>query len=174
MRVLASTTANDGHSGPLFSFVRACRDAGHEVAVAAPASYAWTVERHGFTHLPFDDAPADLIGPVMARLPELGFDEADNVVVTEVFGRIDAQAALPGLGAAIGDWQPDVLLRETAELGSLAAAERAGSRTPGSPSACRRWTGASSSSPGSRWRTSVSSPACRAHTSVGRWRRRRG
>jgi hypothetical protein len=126
MRVLASTTANDGHSGPLLSFARACRDAGHEVAVAAPASYAWALERAAFAHLPFSDAPSDLIGPVMASLPELGFDEADHVVVGEVFGRIDAQAALPGLRAAISDWRPDVVLREPAELGSLAAAEQAG------------------------------------------------
>ena len=57
MRVLASTTANDGHAGPLFSFVRALRAAGHQVAVAAPTSYADRVAQAGFQHLPFADAP---------------------------------------------------------------------------------------------------------------------
>ena len=40
MRVLLATTANDGHFGPLAPFARAIRAAGHEVRVAAPASYA--------------------------------------------------------------------------------------------------------------------------------------
>ena len=42
--------------------------AGHEVRVAAPASYAAAVRRTGLIHVPFDDPPAELIGPVMARL----------------------------------------------------------------------------------------------------------
>ncbi|QIG40412.1 glycosyltransferase [Microbacterium sp. 4R-513] len=80
----------------------------------------------GFTHEPFADAPRELIRPVMARLPTLPFKEADSLVITEVFGRIDAQAALPSLERTIGRWRPDLILRETAELASLAAAEGAG------------------------------------------------
>jgi hypothetical protein len=124
--VLCATTANDGHFGPLLPFARACAAAGHEVRVAAPASYAAAVESAGFRHEPFDDAPRALIGPVMARLPTLSFDEADSVVIREVFGRIDAQAALPALVEALERWRPDLVLRESAELGSLAAAERFG------------------------------------------------
>ena len=126
MRVLCATTANDGHFGPLLPFARACAAAGHEVRVAAPASYAAAVEAAGFRHEPFGDAPRELLGPVMARLPTLAFDEADDVVIRDVFGRIDAQAALPALVESIGRWRPDLVLRESAELGSLAAAERAG------------------------------------------------
>ena len=126
MRLLAATTANDGHAGPLLTFVRACAAAGHEVAVAAPASYADRLAPSGFTHMPFADAPPELIGPIMARLPELGFEQANATVVREVFGRIDAQAALPGVADAIAVWRPDLVLREPAELGSLAAAVAAG------------------------------------------------
>jgi UDP:flavonoid glycosyltransferase YjiC (YdhE family) len=126
MRVLVATTANDGHFGPLVPLARACVAAGHEVRVAAPASYAAAVERAGFAHEPFGDAPPELIGPVMGSLPSLPFDEADAVVIREVFGRIDAQAALPGVAASIATWRPDVVLREPAELGSLAAAAAAG------------------------------------------------
>ncbi len=126
MRVLFATTANDGHFGPLRPFAEACAEAGHEVRVAAPTSYAAALGRAGFAHEPFADAPPELIGPVMARLPSLSFEEANRTVLREVFGRIDAQAALPGLVATIDDWRPDVVLRESAELGSLAAAERAG------------------------------------------------
>lgn len=126
MRVLIATTANDGHFGPLLPFARACTAAGHEVRVAAPASFGDAVGRAGLRHEPFADAPADLIGPVMGRLPTLTFEEADDLVVREVFGRIDAQAALPGLLGILDRWRPQVVLRESAELGSLAAAERAG------------------------------------------------
>ena len=48
------------------------------------------------------------------------------MMVAEIFGRLDAQAALPALSKIMSDWRPDVVIRETAELGSLVAAERAG------------------------------------------------
>lgn len=126
MRVLCATTANDGHFGPLLPFARALAGAGHEVRVAAPVSFAGAVAGAGFTHEPFADAPPELIGPLMARLPSLPFDEADDVVIREVFARIDAQAALPSLVETVERWRPDLVLRESAELASLAAAERAG------------------------------------------------
>jgi hypothetical protein len=124
VRVLFSTTANDGHCGPLLPFARAGVDAGHEVRVAAPTSYAAALGRAGLAHEPFDDAPPEVIGPLMASLPSLSVTEADALVVREVFGRVDAQAALPGLLRTMERWRPDVVVRESAELGSLAAAER--------------------------------------------------
>lgn len=124
--MLCATTANDGHFGPLLPFARACAAAGHEVRVAAPVSFAPGVARAGFRHEPFADAPPELVDPVMARLPSLAFGEADEVVVREVFARIDAQAGLPALVETVERWRPDVVLRESAELASLAAAERAG------------------------------------------------
>ena len=126
MRVLCSTTANDGHFGPLLPFARACADAGHEVRVAAPESYAGSLARAGLPHAPFADAPPQVIGPVMATLPTMSIEEANDVVLREVFGRIDAQAALPPLLEAVEGWRPDVVVRESAELASLAAAERLG------------------------------------------------
>ncbi|WP_345802868.1 glycosyltransferase [Microbacterium sp. AZCO] len=126
MRVLCATTANDGHFGPVLPFARAFADAGHEVRVAAPVSYARTVSGAGFPHEPFADAPRELLGAVMGSLPTLPFEEADNRVIREVFARIDAQAALASLMETVGRWRPDLILRESAELASLAAAERAG------------------------------------------------
>ena len=70
MRVLFATTGNDGHFGPLLPFARACAAAGHEVRVAAPESYAdgGATARASRTSRS-RDAPPELIGPVMARLP---------------------------------------------------------------------------------------------------------
>jgi UDP:flavonoid glycosyltransferase YjiC (YdhE family) len=126
VRVLCATTANDGHFGPLLPFARACVGGGHEVRVAAPASFGGTLARAGLPHEPFADAPPEVIGPVMARLPSMTFEEADDVVLREVFGRIDAQAALPSLLEMVERWRPHVIVRESAEIASLAAAEGAG------------------------------------------------
>jgi hypothetical protein len=126
VRVLGATTANDGHFGPLLPFARACAEQGHEVRVAAPESYGAALARAGLAHEPFSDAPRELIDPIMARLPTMTVQEADDVVVRDVFGRVDAQAALPGLLETMARWRPDLVLRESAELGSLAAAERTG------------------------------------------------
>ena len=124
MRVLCSTTANDGHFGPLLPFALACVAAGHEVRVAAPIAYGPALTRVGMPHEPFADPPRDLLGPVMAGLPDRTFEDANDVVIREVFGRIDAQAALPGLLETVERWRPDVVVRESAELASLAVAER--------------------------------------------------
>jgi UDP:flavonoid glycosyltransferase YjiC (YdhE family) len=126
VRVLVSTTAGAGHFGPLVPFARACADAGHDVAVAAPASFADEVRKAGFEHHPFADVPPEQMAPVLARIPTVPYEEANRIVVGEVFGRLDAQAALPGVVDIIDAWHPDVVLREICEFGSLAAALAAG------------------------------------------------
>ena len=126
MRVLVATTAGAGHLGPILPFAAACRDAGHEVAVAAPASFAPAVARTGLPHLPFPDAPEDEWRAVMARLPGLGPDEANAVVIGEVFAGIDARAALPGVEEIVARWEPDLILRESSEFASFLVAQARG------------------------------------------------
>ena len=126
MRVLVSTTAGAGHLGPLTAFARPLRDAGHDVAVAAPASFAAAVERAGFAHLSFADADPEALGRVFASLPNLPYEEAAARVAREVFCGHTAQAALPGVRSIIEDWRPDLLVREPAEFASLAVAAELG------------------------------------------------
>lgn len=126
MRMLFSTTAGAGHFGPMVPLARACVAAGHEVVVAAPESFADSVAREGLAHAGFADVPPEVLGPVFARLPALPPQEANTIVIQEVFGRLDAQAALPGLTTMLRDWTPDLVVREPCELGSLVAAEAAG------------------------------------------------
>ena len=128
MRVLVSTTAGSGHFGPLVPFARACQAAGHEVVVAAPASFSTDVAAAGFEHRRFADAPSELLGQIFARVPSMSFEEGNDVVIADVFGRLDAQAALPGLVEIIDAWRPDLVLREPFEFGSLVAARSAGVR----------------------------------------------
>lgn len=126
MRVLFSTTAGSGHFGPLIPFANACCDAGHEIKVAAPESFSSAVSGAGLDHAPFADVPPEVMGPIFGRLPELSFKEANETVMAEIFGRLDAQAALPGLTEIVDVWQPDIVVRELCEFGSLVVAERAG------------------------------------------------
>ena len=126
MRVLFSTTAGSGHFGPMVPFAQACRDAGHDVKVAAPASFAQAVAATGLEHAPFADVPPEVMGPIFGRLPHLPREEADRIVMSEVFGRLDAHAALPGVTAILTNWRPDVVVREFCEFGSLVAALKAG------------------------------------------------
>jgi UDP:flavonoid glycosyltransferase YjiC (YdhE family) len=126
VRVLFSTTAGSGHFGPLIPFARACRDAGHEVMVAAPVSFATAVREADFHHVPFADVPPEVIGPVVGRLPELSFEAATATVLGEIFGRLAARAALPGLTEIVDRWCPDIVVREPTEFSSLVVAERAG------------------------------------------------
>lgn len=126
MRVLVATTAGAGHFGPMVPFATALRDAGHDVVVAAPASFAAGVARAGFVHRPFADAPAEALGAVFAGLRGLSPDEGNTIVVRDVFGRMDARAAMPALKAMVEEWRPDLILRDTAEIASYVVAQGAG------------------------------------------------
>ena len=126
MRVLVATTAGAGHFAPLVPFASVCVAAGHEVRVAAPESFRDTVERAGLELSPLADAPPEALGEAMGRIPALTMREANELVVREVFGRIDAASALPGMRAIFETWRPDVLLREPAELASFVLATRFG------------------------------------------------
>ncbi len=123
--MLFCSTAATGHFTPLVPVARACAAAGHEVRVAAPASFESHVRRAGLDHAPFDDVPAEIAGPIFASLPALSMEEANRRVVQEIFGGHAARHATPGVRATIDDWRPGLVVREPAELGSLVAAQEA-------------------------------------------------
>ncbi len=126
MRVVVATTAGAGHLGPLVPFARALRDGGHDVIVAAPTSFASAVERAGFRHHAFADGSREEQGAVFAGLAGCTNEEGNAIVIRDVFARINARAALPGMTDLLDGWQPDLVVRETAEFASYVAAEVAG------------------------------------------------
>jgi UDP:flavonoid glycosyltransferase YjiC (YdhE family) len=126
VRVLFSSTRGAGHFNPLVPFANAFVRAGHEVLVAGPPELAGPVEAAGFRFWQFEPPPEDELGPVWARVPELPPEEANEVVVGEIFGRLNTTAALPRLLDAFEEWQPDAVLRDPNEYGSALAAELAG------------------------------------------------
>lgn len=60
------------------------------------------------------------------RLGSLSPEAADAIVIGDVFARLDAQAALPGVTAIVESWRPDIVLHEPVEFASWVAAENAG------------------------------------------------
>jgi UDP:flavonoid glycosyltransferase YjiC (YdhE family) len=123
MRFLFCSTAGAGHFLPMVAFIRSCIHAGHDVLVAAPEGFGTSVQPTGAPFWPVGvPSPADL-DAVFSRLPSLPREEANGLVIGEVFARLDAEAALPRLCEAITTWRPDVVIRESAELGAALAAE---------------------------------------------------
>jgi hypothetical protein len=125
VRFLFSSTGGAGHYGPLAPFVRSCLDGGHDVLVAGPSGL---VVPPG---VPFHevDAPApDAMAAAFQRLAGMSHDEGNAWIIGEVFARLDATAALPGLCAAITEWRPDLVVRESAEFGAAVAADLLGVR----------------------------------------------
>ncbi len=123
MRVLLSSTRGAGHFAPLLPFARACVSADHEVLAAGPPDLEEAVDAAALDYWPFDPPAEEELGPVWARVPTLSREEAEQVVVGEIFGRLNPRAALPRLREACETWQPDLVLRETGEFAAAIAAE---------------------------------------------------
>jgi UDP:flavonoid glycosyltransferase YjiC (YdhE family) len=123
MRVLLASTRGAGHFAPLLPFAHALRLRGHDLLAAGPPSLRPTIEGAGLELWEYADPPADELDAVWARVPTLSPDEANVVVVGEIFGRLNSTASLPRLLQACSDWEPDLVLRETAQFGAAIAAE---------------------------------------------------
>jgi len=124
MRVLVASTAGAGHFEPMAPFLRAAVAAGHHVVVAAPEGLASAVAAGGWDYevLPSSDPAA--AGPIYASLPTLSRAKANLTVVRDIFGGVNAVAALPRLESLLDELAPDVVLRESAELASFVACKR--------------------------------------------------
>ena len=127
MRVLFATTRGAGHFNPLVPFIEAALRGGHEVLVAGPRLLAETIERAGYPFWPCEVPPEHLLGPTWGRVQTAATpEEAEAIVVGEIFGGLNVQAALPGMRSACEEWQPGVVMREPSEYASAIAAESLG------------------------------------------------
>jgi UDP:flavonoid glycosyltransferase YjiC (YdhE family) len=123
MRVLVTTTGGAGHFGPLVPFVDALLAAGDDVLIATRESMAEPIRAAGYDVRPFADAPAEERAAILGSARDLPSDDANVLVVSEVFGRIDTRAALAGVLGACESWQPHLVLSEVCEFaGGLAGA----------------------------------------------------
>ena len=124
MRVLVSSTGGVGHLLPLLPLARALDRAGHGVRIACPESFAGFAGRYGLPVSGFGEPDPEELAAVWATIPFDDTEQANRVVVGQVYGRLDATAAVPGLDALVGRWRPDLLLRDSAEFGAALVAER--------------------------------------------------
>jgi UDP:flavonoid glycosyltransferase YjiC (YdhE family) len=123
VRALFTSTRGAGHFNPLVPFARAFERAGHEVMFAGPPDLEGSADAAGFAFWQLDPPPEDELGAVWGRVPELPPDEANEVVVGEIFGRLNTTAHLPRMLAAFEEWRPDVVLRDPNEYSGALAAE---------------------------------------------------
>ena len=125
-----TTKAGAGHFGPLIPFAKAFRRAGADVLIAAPRSAAPMVRAAQLPLWSFDDPPAGERDAIFASLGDMKAASAQRVV-GDIFARIDARAAYPGILAACQVWRPDTVISEITEVAGPLAAE-----VIGAPSIC--------------------------------------
>jgi UDP:flavonoid glycosyltransferase YjiC (YdhE family) len=126
VRVLFASTRGTGHFTPLVPFIEGCVRGGHETIVAGPPPLADAVARAGFSFWEGASPPEDELGAVWGRVPTVSPEEGNEIVVGEIFGRLNVRAMLPPLERACAEWRPDVVIREQAEFASAIAADRHG------------------------------------------------
>jgi len=123
MRILFTTVQFSGHFHPLVPIARAAVAAGHEVAFACAASFVPTVERAGFGAF---SAGYDMRGHAVPELfPGVlkGGATGGPWAWPNVFVGVFAVVMAPDLVMLAHEWQPDLIVRDTAEYGGCAAAE---------------------------------------------------
>ena len=120
-----TTMRGEGHLRPLLPFADAFRSQGHDVLIAAPEDTTAAVLDAGHEAWALPQAPAAVIDAVFARAHAAEPEEANRIVVGELFAGVNARAALPGVMGAVAEWQPDALMHETCEFTAALVAERA-------------------------------------------------
>lgn len=124
MRILFTTLPGAGHFNPMAPIIRATGTAGHEVAVATPASFHPVVQASGFRAFAagFDrgGVPIDEIFPQMRSLTGDAFKRFVHGHI-----RVDVEAArmAPDLLALARTWPPDLVVRDASEYGGCIVAE---------------------------------------------------
>lgn len=124
MRILFAFVGGRGHLEPLLPIAGAANAAGHAVAFAAPPLLVATIETLGFAAFPVGP---DAAHTPPARIPLREVDlEREEREFRDRFARGAARIRAVGLIALCLDWEPDVVVHEETDLGSLVAAERLG------------------------------------------------
>ena len=128
-RFLFTTTAGYGHFHPLVPFALALKDAGHEVAFAAPAHLQPAVETAGFDFFAAggDREQDPEFQQLMAQLRTMPpGPESERAIFDQIFTGVNPRLMVPGLVEACQTWRADMLVRESAEFGAVIAAEHLG------------------------------------------------
>ncbi len=123
MRILFASTNGQGHLRPLLPFLAAAQAAGHEVALLASPQVA--LDGVALLALPEPDDDEER-GRLVQQAVTLSPTEADRIVVTHIFGRLNTTATLPAAVRHLQEWRPHLVVHESACAAARLAAEHAG------------------------------------------------
>ncbi|KQV67884.1 glycosyl transferase [Nocardioides sp. Root122] len=128
MRLLVTFVGGLGHLAPLLPLARAARDAGHEVAIAGSGGLVPRIEEAGFAA--FATSPRPHHDPATASQPreplEVMDARATEVEFADNFADRGARRMAGAVPEIIGEFRPDLVLRDETDLGTTIAAELAG------------------------------------------------
>ncbi|MEU1903236.1 glycosyltransferase [Streptomyces hygroscopicus] len=129
MRVLFTTTPAPGHFHPLLPLASAARAAGHEVAFATGRPISDLAEAMGFRTFEAglsrdgdQDAEFLELKKSARGLPPTGI-EMDRIAIARVLYGVRTRRMVPDLLALARMWRPDVVVRDSYEVGGAVAAE---------------------------------------------------
>lgn len=118
MRILVTVHPGAGHLHPMAPLARELGRRGHDVRIAASPAFAATIYDAGLVHLPA--GLAWLESAADDHLP--GFTDADPVAgLAALFGEPGVRLAADVL-SSVGDWRPELVVRDNTELGGWAVA----------------------------------------------------
>lgn len=126
MRVLFTSTQGAGHYQPLVPFVEGCLRLGHDVHVVVPPALDETLAASGYPYtLGADPAPEEL-GPIWERVRSVPVEEAEGIVLRELFGRLKPAGMLPAVRDVATSWRPQLIVHEAQEYAGAVVAEEIG------------------------------------------------
>jgi UDP:flavonoid glycosyltransferase YjiC (YdhE family) len=125
MRILMTSTRGAGHFGPVRVFADAFREHGHRVLIAIPEQAVDLPLRAGHEAWPLPEPDIAERDAIFARTHGASEDDANAIVIGEMFAGVYARASLPGLLGAVAEFLPDVIVHESSEYAGPLAAERA-------------------------------------------------
>ncbi len=128
MKVLFTCNNVISHFKPLLPFARSLKSRGFEVRFATNEPLAEEIENAGFGHVLLD-YPSDQVKEEAQKM-FVGVAPKDmgKLYMAEVFFGIFAKTAAPALIEKLGEWRPDLIVRETTEFAGLVAAQKLGIR----------------------------------------------
>jgi UDP:flavonoid glycosyltransferase YjiC (YdhE family) len=123
MRILFTFVGGNGHFQPLLPIAQAAEAANHTVAFACGHSMISTVMSYGFAAFPIG---AESSGPP-ERIPLRPLSmEREERDLREKFARKAARIRSAGILALCARWQPDLIVCDEIDFGSMIAAEHLG------------------------------------------------
>lgn len=126
MKILFASTGGAGHFTPLVPWIDESLRRGHQVLVVGPPGLEPTVKPWKFPLRVGESPPADEVGRIWAKVATMTHDDAADLVIGEIFCRLNSGALLPVMRRTVEEWAPDLVLRDPSEFASAVAADERG------------------------------------------------